>query len=84
MVYLLPLLSYLAGVKNVFVRPPVPLPVWPGYDDKYRSRSYRFVQRKKGRVRNDGQNHTTQKLSYSSKTIVTVSIKKVMYQGLIH
>ena len=43
MVYLLALLSYLASSKNVSVRPPVR----PGYDDNYRSRSYRFVERQK-------------------------------------
>ena len=43
MVYLLPFSSYLAGSKNVFVLPCDP----PGYDDKYRSRSYHFVERQK-------------------------------------
>ena len=49
MVYLLPFWGYLAGCKSVSVRPPgsQSLPVWPGYDDKYRSRSYRVVQRQK-------------------------------------
>ena len=43
-VYLLPFLSYLAGSKSVSARPPVRPPVRPGYDDKYRSRSHRFVE----------------------------------------
>ena len=34
------LLSYLAGTKSVFVRPPVRT----GYDDNYRSRNYWFVE----------------------------------------
>ena len=40
-------LSYLAGSKRVSARPPVSPPVRPGYDDKYRYRSYRFVERQK-------------------------------------
>ena len=44
-VYLLPFFSYLAGSESVFVRPPARPPVRPGYDDKYRSRSQRFVER---------------------------------------
>ena len=36
LVYLLPFLSYLACSKSTSIR--------PGYDDKYRSRSYRFVE----------------------------------------
>ena len=47
MVYLLPFLSYLANSKSVSVRPPTCPPIRPGYDDKYRSRSYRFVERQK-------------------------------------
>ena len=43
MVHLLPFSSYLAASKSVSVR----LPVRPGYDDKYCSRSYRFVERQK-------------------------------------
>ena len=43
MVYLLPLLSYLAGSESVYASPPVR----QGYDDKFRSRSYRFVERQK-------------------------------------
>ena len=43
MVYLAPFLSYLAGSKGVSAHPPVR----PEYDDKYRSRSYRFVDRQK-------------------------------------
>ena len=38
MVYMLPFSSYLAGSKGF-------PPVRPGYDDKYRSSSYRFVER---------------------------------------
>ena len=41
--YLLPISSYLAGPKSVSACPPVR----PGYDDKYRPRSYRFVEREK-------------------------------------
>ena len=41
MIYLLPFLSYSAGPKSVSVR--------PGYDDKYHSRSYRFVERQNGK-----------------------------------
>ena len=40
---LLQFLSYLAGSKNVSAGPPVR----PGYDDKYRSRSYIVVERQK-------------------------------------
>ena len=47
MVYLLPFLSYVAGSKSVTVRPPVR----PGYDDKYRSISYRFVDWQKPLLR---------------------------------
>ena len=43
MVYLLPFLSYLAGSKSVSARPHVR----HGYDDKYRSRNYSFVERQK-------------------------------------
>ena len=40
--------SYLAGSKGVSaVRPPARPSVRPGYDDKYRSKSYRFVERQK-------------------------------------
>ena len=47
MVYLLPFLTYLAGYKSISASPPVR----PGYDDKYHSRGYRFVERRK-RVEN--------------------------------
>ena len=43
MVHLSPLLSYLAGSKIVSARPSFR----PGYDDKYCSRSYRFVELQK-------------------------------------
>ena len=39
MAYLLPFFSYLAGSKNISIR--------PGYDDKYRSSSYNFVEQQK-------------------------------------
>ena len=41
LVYLLPILSYLAGFKSVCTCPSVR----PEYDDKYRSTSYHFVER---------------------------------------
>ena len=44
MVYLLPFLSYLAGSESVSVHPPVRPHVRPGYDDKYHSVGYRFVE----------------------------------------
>ena len=48
MVYLLPFFSYLAGAQRVSDRPSdCPQPVRPGYDYKYRSRSYRFAERQK-------------------------------------
>ena len=43
MVYLLPFLSYLAGSNNVSACPPIR----PVYDDRYRSRCYRFVEQQK-------------------------------------
>ena len=50
MVDLLPFLSYSAGSKSVSVCPSDR----PGNDDKYRSRSYRFVEREKGRIESWG------------------------------
>ena len=47
MVYLLRLLSYLAVSKNVSAHPPIHSLIQPRYDDKYHSRSYCFVERKK-------------------------------------
>ena len=41
-VYLLQFLSYLAGSKSVSLTP-----IRSGYEDNYRSRSYRFVGREK-------------------------------------
>ena len=43
MVYLLSFLSYFTGSEIVFAHPPIR----SGFDDKYRSISYRFVDRQK-------------------------------------
>ena len=41
------LVNYLAGSKSVSARLPVRPPIRPGYDDKYRSRSYCVIEQQK-------------------------------------
>ena len=72
MVYLLPFLSYLAGSRSVSVR----LPVLPGYDDKYHSRSYRFVGGKNDSIVGT---KPLRRQQYTRQCIVPYKAKNKMY-----